>query len=684
MSSNAKIPNSLNRIKIFSRDYPVLKKLLIAVILLQGISLWTEYIGFNNYLKDLLITNGFGIESAAFWAAAGSLFLACIIELLFAVLIIFVVNCIIDPSYVTKSVILTDLTAELKEKGVISDEEQNKAVDVGKIATAIHIGNWIKLGSAFLVLIAITIISITVSKKNVDHAIATNPTPATLIDTAPLYAQKTSTLSSIEDRYEKQEAKLRNQYQLDTLAIYAKYKGDIDNQKAQIQKYEARQSRDGRNYGTSIARRNADIANVYKKIGPELQKRTAELNKSLEDLYQKREKNYKASEQRMDVKIAESERENKRRELLKTEQNQWMASVLKRYAQWATIFAGICWIWITISRWTSGIEKEPRVKPEEFSTSIWEDTWTLITVAPTRLLQNLVRLGLSRVKMLRPLPYQGANYDLETLHGIQEALKKIEKTNSLELLNLEIKSIKNRREKSVDRRRNRGGNKRRWTWFSTRSSTRNQDVDSTPNKSVDDDESTLSLEDRKSVDKEGVDGADSSVATRSTADSVGVDGLDVEDVESTPKGSVDGTDVDGKTKRRLTAKSTPTKTKKRPNVDRRRKKAETKGVDVDFKLDFGDASDFQSFHGEVNVNGERIKIRTTLVDNQPRGVWYGDIRDEKFIANQKSNYTSFLNKNQRNPSTNKEKIAVATGLLNLIAKHREALSESQKVVYTKK
>lgn len=621
MSSKSLIPNSLNRIKIFSRDYPVLKKLLIAVLLLQGFSLWTEFIGFNNYLKDLLVTNGFGIESASFWAAAGSLFLAFTLELLFAVLIIFIVNCIIDPSYVTRSVIQSELTTELETKGVISgDNKQKNPVDVAKIALAICVGNWIKLSSAFLVLVAITIISITVSKKNVEHAIATNPTPATLIDTAPLYDQKSTTLSSIEDRYEKQEAKLRRQYELDTLAIYVKYKGDIDNQKAQIQKYEARQNRDGKNYGTSIARRNADIANVYKKIGPEIQKRTADLNQSIQALYQKKDKDYSGSEKRMNAKIAAAEAENKRRELKKTEQNEWMASVLKRYAQWATIFAGICWIWITISRWTSGIEKEPRVKPEEFSTSIWEDAWTLVTVAPTRLLQNLLRLGISKVKMLRPLPYQGANYDLETLHEVQEKLKQIEKTNSLELIDLEIKSIKKRREKNVDKRRNRGGNKRRWGWFSTRSSTPDQDVDSTLGKSVDDDESTLSLGAKKSVDEQDVDGADSSVATPSTPDSTGVDGLGVADVESTPKGSVDKTGVDAKTKRRLPAKSTSTKTKKRPSVDRRRKKDETKSVDVDFKLDFGDASDYQSFHGEVKVNGESINIRTTLVDNQPRGV----------------------------------------------------------------
>ncbi len=375
-------------------------------------------------------------------------------------------RCCLDPTYVNKAVILKSLLRdwtkqeeeihELRQKGEEVADQVHGQSDLPRVATAIHVANWIKLSFASILLVGFTILSMTVSRTNIEIATLVDQGEAKQKDDTKVLADQALALQKVDQRYDEQIADLQASYQRDTAAIGAAYIGEIKRQRGKAQEYTERGQRDGKNYGTAIARTDQAIGKVLSKKGPKINQRSKELGEDLAALNVQREADRKRAAKPYDIKLKAIYDYNDRMSRLKARQNAWMSGFLKNYAQFATIGQLIAWIWITLSRFTSGIEPAPRVKPEMVSTTLFQDLYTLLTVGPSRSIHNLVRKQLSKIKLLRPMPYRGADYDFSTLRAIQTIQEKMEKTNSLEMLRSEIESIKKGYQREVTTRRKGG------------------------------------------------------------------------------------------------------------------------------------------------------------------------------------------------------------------------------------
>lgn len=713
MSSNGKIPETVNQIKIFSRDYPLLNKLIFFALFCHLVSFGSEYIGLVSYLDDLMI-NYFSERSGVIIAHGVSGSLAFLLELLYAVLIVFVVQCCIDPTYVNRSVIQKNLIEDWKTKFAAKKttdgeeldplelEQMLKSADPAKMARAIHVANWIKLSFAAILLIGFTHLSMKVSRTNVEFATLVDQGEAKQKDNTKIRLDKSEELQAIDQRYDQRIQDLQLSYQRDTAAIAVEYIGQIKKQQGKATEYSERGKRDGRNYGTAIARTNQQIGLILADQGPEIKKRSEQLSAQLLVINEQRDIEYDGVKERYDNKLSQIANENEQRRKIKAAQNVWMSSFLKKYAKYATIGQLIAWIWITLSRFTSGIEKPPRVKPEMISTTLLQDFWVLVTVGPSRLIQNLVRSQISKIRILRPLPFQGATYDIETLRELQEMQEKIEKTNSLEILAHEINNIKNRRDNEVSARRNRVVSTRRKggvlsflrPFYTLLVGVEDQSVEDVETKAVESVEkapSTIKEALNSGVETKTVEKADSSVATPNYDEERGVETKDVESVEipdvetkkapdSTLERGVETKDVEGVEK--PSVEKIPTKDVE--SVERRRRKPKAasrrKGVE---KQTIEDFSKYEGLEDVVKVDEDQIPIRLIINGTEAFGIWYGSPRTESQIAKEKSNYQGFVNRGERLTLNTYERLEVAKGLLLLFTQHRQKMADKEILVSKK-
>ncbi len=708
MSSNGKMPGTVNQIKIFSRDYPLLSKLIFFALACHIVSFGSEYIGFVSYLDDFFASYT-SEKYANLIAHIVSAALALLLEFLYAVLIIFVCRCCLDPTYVNKAVILKSLLRdwtkqeeeihELRQKGEEVADQVHGQSDLPRVATAIHVANWIKLSFASILLVGFTILSMTVSRTNIEIATLVDQGEARQKDDTKVLADKAMALTKVDQRYDEQIADLQASYQRDTAAIGAAYIGEIKRQLGKAQEYTERGQRDGKNYGTAIARTDQAIGKVLSKKGPKINQRSKELGEDLAALNVQREADRKRAAKPYDIKLKAIYDYNERMSRLKARQNAWMSGFLKNYAQFATIGQLLAWIWITLSRFTSGIEPAPRVKPEMVSTTLFQDLYTLLTVGPSRSIHNLVRKQLSKIKLLRPMPYRGADYDFSTLRAIQAIQEKMEKTNSLEMLRSEIESIKKGYQREVTKRRNstrrKGGIFSFLRLFSTPGkSVEKPSVEGVETKdveSVEKDLSTLQEELLKGVETKSVEDLKSVVATRSQGEGRGVEDSSVESVEtkgvegesssdSTPGKSVETKGVESV--ENGSVESVETKRRKgveKPKAGKRRKSTQR----GDSTLSTDDMETYQGLESTVTVEGKEIPIRLLAMKTEVFADWYGTPRTEQWVKKERSNYQGFIAKGQRNTPNTREKLAVALGLLQLFQQHRQKLS-NQEIVVSKK
>ncbi|NRB50861.1 MAG: hypothetical protein HRU41_24540 [Saprospiraceae bacterium] len=704
MSSNGKIPGTVNQIKIFSRDYPLLSKLIFFALACHIVSFGSEYIGFVSYLDDFFtsyISEKYANPIAHIVSAA----LALLLEFLFAVLIIFVCRCCLDPTYVKKSVILKNLQKDWQKKedqisllrtgGQEVDDQTHNKSDLPGVAKAIHVANIIKLVFASILLVGFTVLSMTVSRTNIEIATLVDQGEAKQKDDSKVLADKAAALLKVDDRYDQQIVELQASYQRDTAAIGLKYIGEIKRQQGKAEEYAQRGQRDGKNYGTAIARTGQAIGKQLSKKGPEIDQRSKKLSQDLVALNVQREAERKKVSGPYDLKLQNINTFNEEMRRLKARQNAWMSGFLKHYAQFATIGQLVAWIWITLSRFTSGIEPTPRVKPEMVSTTLFQDLYTLITVGPSRRIHNIVRKQLSKIRLLRPMPYRGADYEFETLKAIQTIQEKMEKTNSLEMLESEIESIKKGYHSELTKRRNSTRRKGRGFGFLRLFSTlfegvENQSVEDVETKDVEDVEKDLSTVEKElleSVETKSVEDLERSVATRFKGQGRGVEGQSVEDVEtkgvedavegespsdSTPEKSVETKGVESVGTKRRKGVEKPRSGKRRNSTENTDSTPSTDGMEV-----------YQGLEATVEAEGNEIPIRLLVMGTEVFADWYGTPRTEQWVKKERSNYQRFLDKGKRNTPNTREKLAVALGLLQLFQQHRQKLS-NQEIVVSKK
>ena len=389
------IPEKLRDIKIFNLDARIKTGLIIFAIACQFISGYTEYLGLAPFITDIMRT--LNPNHAEVWGNALGVSLAVFMEFLVFYLIGFIIRAI-KNEYWTLGLERID-----------------------------RIFNRFKFGSAIGVLLALIVVSMTLSKKNVKYQIAA--TPITINNNA---ADKHN------NRQDEKEGAAREQYEADKLALDRSYEeskriiqdsyfAQIEAVEREIETIERKQERTGKSYRTSILKERKNIASLRAGQANELKVLREQYDKDLRAL--KDTRNDFINSYTTTIQADKSNALAKEQKLSKAieQRNKWVAWVLALIAQFSVLGAVISRTWICMSNATSGINEQPLPLPESFTDNVLVELVTLIILFPSRHLQNIVRKGLEKVPNLEPIGEKGAILHLKD-KGIEQEKANKEKT----------------------------------------------------------------------------------------------------------------------------------------------------------------------------------------------------------------------------------------------------------------
>ncbi len=383
-------PKTLQESKIFNSDATLLSGFIALGFLCQLWSFLSEFIGLNQYLIDMA-----ALYMPTFWASLTgngiALLLSITIEIATFAAITYIVNCIYN-GYLTFS----------------------------KNLTKVQIANWFKFLIGFGITAFIVLISITVSKRNIELQTKAAPPQAKIIDVAPLKEQLNKDLAVIENRYNSDKEILADSYNESKQNIISLYTYKIEQKESDIVNLERKEQRTGKKYITAKE-------NYRKAIKSLREQQTSELI-TLKDKQDKNLLNLLAIRNNESTTIKETFTTDKEKITTSNDgvivatqaRNEWLSYFLKLYAGYSVLGFLFCRIWVVISFNTCGIQPRILVKPEFFESGILKDFFTLIYSFPARHLHNLIREGLATVPELVPISANGAVINIEVIEQQEE------------------------------------------------------------------------------------------------------------------------------------------------------------------------------------------------------------------------------------------------------------------------
>ena len=374
MLKKSLLPNSAKHIENFQLDYPTRRKLMVAAVVLQTISLISGGYGLTPFLQQLASE----LLPVQYSQVAGSMLgfsIAFAVEFLIYILISYIVF-VIPTNY-------------LKEEGKVA-----------------KVYAYIQFVGGCVLLIGLVLFSMFISKKAVSLQI--EATKFHTFDYAQFQEKEEEKIGKIDDTYKSDlnrlEQRRGNAMESIKTAKQAKIKA-VESEKNILLRSE---ERTGKKYTTRKLLLEQRIAKIEEEAAGDL----ILVNEKYDNEAAKLRKSKEVEVGRVQSAISESKdiakEEEGRIAEAKEEQKVFVAALITWIAQFAVVGAVICLLWVKMSEVRSGQEQTTFALPENFQSKWYYELYILITLVPTRFIQNLTRKGLKKVPTLIELEEAGA------------------------------------------------------------------------------------------------------------------------------------------------------------------------------------------------------------------------------------------------------------------------------------
>jgi len=328
----------LNAHKIFNLDASLLKGFILLGYLCQIWSFLSEFIGLNQYLIEL--SGGFMPPYlASITGNTLAFLLALTIEISTFAAVTYIVNCLYNDYVPFKW-------------------------SLNKVERA----NWLKFIIGSGVTFFIILLSITVSKRNIEVQTNTNPPEAKTVDLNPLKNQLAEEVKVIENRYKTDKEALSDAHneRIDNIKILYTHK--IAQRTLDISNLESREQRTGKKFTTARNKVNKAINQLREQEMTETMALGRAYEKSLSSLLSKRDEAIATI--RKDFTTEKQRITNMNADIIAatTARNNWLSQFLRLYAAYSVVGFLLCRIWVVVSYNTCGIyprKLQVREVPEE-------------------------------------------------------------------------------------------------------------------------------------------------------------------------------------------------------------------------------------------------------------------------------------------------------------------------------
>ena len=373
MLKNILLPKSPKQKENYQLDYAARKKLVFAAFLMQTISLISGGYGLTPFLQILaaeLLPN-----YAKILGAGVGFSIAFAVEFLVYVLICYIV-----------SVIPTDYLKEEQKVNRVYAKFQ--------------------FYSSVLLLIGLVFFSMFISRKAVQLQIES--TEFHTFDYQVFDDKEAAIVGDIDKGFRSDLSDLKQKRTDRIYSINASKEAKLKGIEAKLLSLNRKEQRSGQRYTTKRLSYNQDIANIREQAEQQIIDLNKDLDKAEKKLRTGKEAAIDRTTSNLDQHKEIALKENRTIEAAKAEQKRFVSLLLMMIAMFSCLIAVLCHFWVQMSAVRSGLKVQQLPTAEDFSSKWYYELYLLITLTPTRIIQNLVRKGLKKIPSLVELEESGA------------------------------------------------------------------------------------------------------------------------------------------------------------------------------------------------------------------------------------------------------------------------------------